>query len=32
MFLFFFFLKIATDGELRILRGKFSSAESPVSI
>ena len=31
MFLFFF-LEIATDGELGILRGKFSSAERSVSI
>ena len=31
MFLFFF-LEVAADGELRIRRGKFSSAESPVSI
>ena len=29
---FLFFLEITTDGELRILRGQFSSAERPVSI
>ena len=30
--MFLFFLEIATDGELRIRRGKFSSAESLVSM